>query len=85
MVEAVVSFSFLPGVNLSTEVITHLRDTSILLLSDEEVRVRMAAGDLLGALAKKIGISIYEDTKGIINFFTFLFSIIICHLKNELC
>ena len=36
----------------------------MLLLSDEEVRVRIAAGDLLGALGRKFGISIYEDSKG---------------------
>jgi hypothetical protein len=37
----------------------------MLLLSDEEVRVRIAAGDLLGALGRKLGISVYEDSKGI--------------------
>ena len=52
-------------VYLTSEVGAHLRQSSIILLSDEEVRVRIAAGDLLGALGRKYGVSIYEDSKGI--------------------
>ena len=55
----------LPGIFISTEIGTRLIQTSMLLLSDEEVRVRIAAGDLLGALGRKLGISVYEDSKGI--------------------
>ena len=62
-VEAVVSLS-IPESLLSPEICTYLRDTSILLLTDEEVRVRIASGDLLGTLGKKYGASIYEDSKG---------------------
>ena len=62
-VEAVVSLS-IPESLLSPEICTYLRDTSILLLTDEEVRVRIASGDLLGALGKIYGASIYEDSKG---------------------
>ena len=64
MVKAVVHFPSLPGVHLSTEVGSHLRTHCICLLSDEEVRVRIAAGDLLGCLGEKFGISVYEDSKG---------------------
>ena len=62
-VEAVVSLT-IPESLLSPEICTYLRDTSILLLTDEEVRVRIASGDLLGTLGKKYGASIYEDSKG---------------------
>ena len=62
-VEAIVSLS-IPESLLSPEICTYLRDTSILLLTDEEVRVRIASGDLLGTLGKKYGASIYEDSKG---------------------
>lgn len=55
----------LPGMFISTEIETRLIQSSMLLLSDEEVRVRIAAGDLLGALGRKLGISVYEDSKGI--------------------
>ena len=63
IVEAVVSLS-IPESLLSPEICTYLRDTSILLLTDDEVRVRIASGDLLGTLGKKYGASIYEDSKG---------------------
>ena len=51
-------------IHLNSDVGAHLRQSSIILLSDEEVRVRIAAGDLLGALGRKYGVSIYEESKG---------------------
>ena len=63
-------------VHLTSEIGAHLRQSSIVLLSDDEVRVRIAAGDLLGALGRKYGVSIYEDSKG---------NIIDEHLKVHLC
>ena len=65
MIEANASRPSSEIIHLSSDTGTHLRQSSIVLLSDEEVRVRIAAGDLLGALGKKYGVSIYEDTKGI--------------------
>ena len=63
-------------VHLTAEIGAHLRQSSIVLLSDDEVRIRIAAGDLLGALGRKYGVSIYEDSKG---------NVIDEHLKGHLC
>ena len=56
--------SCLPGVNFSTKNGTDLISNCVALLSDEEVRVRVAAGNLLGSLARKFGTVVYEETKG---------------------
>ena len=63
LVEAVACCPSLPGVHISTDVDALLRSNCLNLLSDEEVRVRLAAAELLGALAKVLGIAVYEDSK----------------------
>ncbi|XP_050404936.1 uncharacterized protein LOC126820858 [Patella vulgata] len=40
-----------------------IREKAVLLLEDEEFRVRIAAGEVIGALCKKIGTNVYKDTK----------------------
>ena len=62
LVEAVAWCPTIP-VHISTDVDSLLRSNCLNLLSDEEVRVRLAAAELLGALAKVLGIAVYEDSK----------------------
>ncbi|KAK6182480.1 hypothetical protein SNE40_010161 [Patella caerulea] len=40
-----------------------IREKAVLLLEDEEFRVRIAAGEIIGALCKKIGTDVYKETK----------------------
>lgn len=43
--------------------IFNIKEISQKLLTDIEVRVRLAAGEVLGCLCKKIGTSVYQETK----------------------
>ena len=67
LVESVARSSSTSEIQISSQISSSLSSNALALLLDEEVRVRLAAGELLGSLAKAFGINIYDESKGILH------------------